>query len=185
MRKKRANSQHICIPAAICLPMLFAVIAMIWVGLICYECYRTGWPNNVFGIGVFCVLLSLTISVFTLRMGAWRVDIQANKVICKGILPKDTFEINYETCSICMDWHQQSGTTIWWICIFQGKFPPYKGKGTSNRINSIKIQPGFIRIMYSEEVYNTLLEVLPKKQKTALISARRAAGFEKNARIVF
>lgn len=30
--------------------------------------------------------------------------------------------------------------------------------------------------MYREDVYDTLIAVLPKKQKTALISAHRCAG---------
>ncbi len=173
--------RFMCVPVAVCLPIIFVLIALLWVGVVCYEGYCVGWQDasDVIAIGVFMEIMSLGIALFTLRMGTRRIELYEDRVVCKGVLPKDTFEIIYETSSVGMDWHQQSGSMVWWICIYKGRFPPYKGKGVSNRVNSIKIHPGFIRIMYSEEVYNAFLEVLPKMQKTALITAHRTAGLDK------
>ncbi len=172
--------RFMCIPLAICLPIIFLLISLLLAGVFCYVGYRVGWQNatDIIAVGAFLVIMSVGIALFTLRMGTRRIELYEDRVVCKGVLPKDTFEITYETSSVGMDWHQQSGSTVWWICIYQGRFPPYKGKGVSSRVNSIKIQPGFIRIMYSEEVYNAFLEVLPKKQKTALVTARRTAGLD-------
>lgn len=42
-------------------------------------------------------------------------------------------------------------------------------------MNSLKCKQGFIRIMFQEDIYDELMAVLPKKQKTALTTARRCA----------
>ena len=80
--------------------------------------------------------------------------------VCRIPFGKDV-EIVYDKCSVGFDYHIQNGNKIWWIYLCYGKMPPYKNPHLGNRINSIQCQPGFIRIMYREEVYNALIEVLP------------------------
>ena len=94
-------------------------------------------------------------------------------IVCKSLSPKSKFSMHYDECSVGMDFHTQSGVKVWWIYLCKGSLKAYK-KG--KQINSVKIQPGFVRIMYSDEIYQALLEVLPKKHQTALITAHRYAG---------
>ena len=78
-----------------------------------------------------------------------------------------------------MDYHLQRGCKVWWIYLCYGPGPKFDPKKPYNRMNSLKCKPGFIRIMYDDEVYQALIEVLPKKQHTALVTACRCAGVKK------
>ena len=93
-------------------------------------------------------------------------------------------QLEYSECNIGMDYHTQNGTKIWWIYLCYGSKPRYQTKGPTKRMNTLKCKPGFIRIMYREEVYDALISVLPKKQRIALETSRRCAGFEKQGRII-
>lgn len=171
-----------CVPIAIGLPAVFIAYFFICLG-ITYSCLM---DNDIGGVILFAffALLALSFMMYTFIPGIQRVQISPEKIICKGILQRQTFEIEYAKCNVGMDYHLQNGNQIWWIYLCYGNPPQYKGNNPSNRINTIKIRPGFVKIMYSDEVCDTLITVLPKKQKTSLITARRCAGFEKQGRIV-
>ena len=77
----------------------------------------------------------------------------------------------YDRCIVGMDYATTTGTTRWWIYLSYGPLPKYKGKSPANRINSLRTKPGFVRIQFYEEVYEALLQVLPKHQKVCLQSA--------------
>ena len=47
-------------------------------------------------------------------------------------------------------------------------------------MNAEKFKPGFIKMHYNDKVYDALLEVLPKQQRSALISAKKWADKAKN-----
>lgn len=106
------------------------------------------------------------------------IEIRNDSAVCYIPFHRN-FTINYEKCYIGFDYHKQNGRKIWWIYFCYGKMPPYKNPQLGNRINSLKCQPGFIRIMYRDEVYEALMEVLPQRQKTSLESARRHSQFNK------
>ena len=67
-----------------------------------------------------------------------------------------------------MDYATTTGSTNWWIYLSYGPLPKYKGNSPANRINSLRTNQEFVRIMYYEEVYEALLQVLPKHQKVCL-----------------
>ena len=92
------------------------------------------------------------------------------------ILPFKKLTMDYAKCSVGMDYSLLRGRKIWWIYLCYGKAPVFDPKKPRKRINSLRCKEGFIRIMLSDHVYHALLAVLPKKQKTLLISARRFAG---------
>lgn len=77
----------------------------------------------------------------------------------------------YDRCMVGMDYATTTGSTNWWIYLSYGPLPKYKGNSPANRINSLRTNQEFVRIMYYEEVYEALLQVLPKHQKVCLQSA--------------
>ena len=168
-----------CIPIAIGLPAIFGAYFFICLGC-AYSCYADQNTGGVI-LFIFFALVALVTAAYTLVPGIRRVQILPDKIRCLGLLPRHTFEMAYDTCTIGMDNHLQNGNPIWWIYLCNGAPRQYF---TTKKINGAKIQPGFIRIMYSDEVYEALLEVLPKKQRTSLITARRCSGFEKQGKII-
>ena len=178
-----------CMPIGVVLPIFFLTTTFLWIliGVFCGdEGTVDGRPVEYEGYimcGTFAVL-SLAFAIFTVQNTWWRIEIHQNIVVCKGLRPKDTFEMEYASSNIGFDYHAQNGNRIWWIYICSGPLYQYKSKNKKEQINAIKIKPGFIKIMYSDEVYNALLEVLPKKQSIRLETARRCAGFEKQGRII-
>lgn len=180
-----------CIPIAMGLPLIFCLYALFFVYFMVVHLdsfvNSAGEPDPVGGmlICVFGICGTIGLALYTAQNAWWRVEIYSEKIAFKGMLPKDTFEMEYEKCNVGMDYHAQNGQQVWWIYLCYGYPPKFKSKNTANRMNALKIRPGFIKIMYSDEVYDALLEVLPKKQKTGLTTARRCAGFEEQGKIIF
>jgi len=177
-----------CVPLSMGIPVIFGLCGLFWVPfLFNLDVFvnSKGEPAPQAGLilCIFAIVCSLSGVITTLSFAVKRVEIYSDRVICKGLFPKDTFELVYDTCNVGMDYHVQNGGKIWWIYFYSGSHPKYKTKNPANRINSIKIQPGFVRIMYDEELYQTLMETLPSKQCTALKSIRRYSGFEKQGKI--
>ena len=171
-----------CVPIAIGLPVICLVLL-----LLCLAIAAQCWiDRDTGGTVVFLILalLALGLAACTFVPGIRRVELYPEWIICKG-LPGQSFRMRYEDCRVGMDYHEQNGGKIWWVYLCQGEMPRYPKGNPANRINAVKIRPGFIRIMYSEEGYEALMEVLPKKQKTGLVTARRCAGFEKQGSILF
>ena len=139
-------------------------------------------PIYTFILSVLIFFYAILFPLFFFPSTLCLVEIKSDRIICHIPFHKNV-EIEYEKCYIGFDYHNQNGGKIWWIYFSYGKMPPYKNPQLGNRINSIKCQPGFVRIMYRDEVYNALLETLPPKQKTALEAARRHSGFEKQRKI--
>jgi hypothetical protein len=163
-----------CIPVAIMLPIFFFAGATIHAALLAWVISD---DMDIVGIA-YTGFMFIMCTVFTLALlspTGYSVTIHPNHIVCKSLTPKSKFSMQYDDCSIGMDFHTQSGIKVWWIYLCKGSLHAHK-KG--KQINSVKIQPGFIRIMYSDEVYQALIEVLPKKQQTALATARRYAGIQ-------
>ncbi len=172
-----------CVPIAIGLPIIFGVLMLIClVEGIFFEIVDE--PDGVV-VGIVCAVFSGILALGLLPAAIRRVEIGESIIICKALLSRDTFTLEYEKCNVGMDYHVQNGGKVWWIYLCYDYPLKYQSKSSVNRINSIKIHPGFIRIMYSDEVYDALLQVLPKRQRTGLITARRCAGFEKQGNIIF
>ena len=176
-------------PIAVSLPILFGIFGAFWfIPMMKLQVFvdSKGSPNPVGGLCVCLIFICVSwgIALFTLRNAGWRIEIMNDKIKCKGLFPKDTFEIDYTKSNVGMDYHVQNGNSIWWIYISSGTHPLYKAQNGQTKMNATNIRPGFIKIVYSEAVYDALLEVLPKKQRNGLISARRYAGFSKQGRIL-
>lgn len=104
--------------------------------------------------------------------GARYVLVEPSRLICKCPFRKDIV-MEYERCIVGMDYSEGISMTVWWIYLTYEPLPKYNPKIPANRINALKYKDGFVRIAYSDEVYEALLAVLPKKQKNALVSAYR------------
>lgn len=173
-----------CIPISAGLPLAFISISVVNLGLTWYYWINMHDIADVYmGIVIFAFCCVLAIATSFPSFG--RVELHEKKIVFKGFLPRDTFEMEYASCNIGIDYHCQYGRTIWWIYLCYGAHPRFRKGNKANRMNTLKIRPGFIKIMYSDEVYNTLISVLPKKQQIALETARRYANFEKQGKIVF
>ena len=172
-----------CIPISVGIPIAFFSLSIIQIGLTWYYWINMHDIKDIY-VGAVIFLLGSFLAIITSFPTFRRVELLQDKVICKGLFPHDTFEIEYERCNVGIDHHCQYGRKIWWICLYYGPHPKFKMPNKANRINTLKIEPGFIKIMYSDEVYYALLSKLPKKQKIALETSRRYAKFEKQGRIV-
>ena len=163
-----------CVPVAIVLPIFFFAGAIIHAALFAWVISDDMDIVGIAYTGFMCIMCT----VFTLALlspTGYSVTIHPDHIVCKSLTPNSKFSMHYNDCSVGMDFHTQSGMKVWWIYLCKGPLSAYK-KG--KQINSVKIQPGFARIMYSDEVYKALIEVLPKKHQNALISAHRYAGMD-------
>lgn len=172
-----------CIPISISLPIIFAIYLLIC-SFIAYSSICDGDIGNAI---LFFVLAftSLILALVTFVPSINRVEIGQNAITCLGFFSHNTFSLEYQKCNIGMDYHLQNGNKVWWIYLCYGYPTKYIGRNQSHHMNTVKIQPGFVKIMYSDEVYDALVAALPKKQKTSLTSARRCAGFEKQGSLFF
>lgn len=118
------------------------------------------------------ILMGLFGVVFVWSNCARYVLVEPSRLICKCPFRKDIV-MEYERCIVGMDYSEGISMTVWWIYLTYEPLPKYNPKIPANRINALKYKDGFVRIAYSDEVYEALLAVLPKKQKNALVSAYR------------
>lgn len=170
LSSKNKKHTYFCMPIALSLPVIFAAMAAF-----CYFTAYIYWENNhdlsrslsfvLFG------LLSLVMTICLTPTTVGRVEIHNDIILYKGLLPHSKFELEYAKCNVGMDYHKQGNRTIWWIYLCEGPVPQYNTQNSANRINAVKIRPGFIKIMYSADIYRVLMEVLPEPQKNALKTA--------------
>lgn len=164
-----------CMPIAIGIPMVCILFLLYWILLMIYI-----KQDNLHSLTILYVSLCVIIAGLTLPNAVRRIEIHKDKVVCKGLFPSQTYEIEYEKCNIGMDYSWRSGGKIWWIYICYGPPPRFKSVNSPNRMNAEKFKPGFIKMHYNDKVYDALLEVLPKQQRSALISAKKWADKAKN-----
>lgn len=163
-----------CTPIGIVLPIVFIIGILIWSFLMAQI------PEGTFILfAIINIFLDLIILIYITNTVFRRVELYSNRIVCKGLLPSQTYEIEYEKCNIGMDYSWRSGGKIWWIYICYGPAPRFKSASSLNRMNSVKFKPGFIKMHYNDKVYNALLEVLPKQQRSALIYAKKWADKDK------
>lgn len=180
----QSKKSYLCVPIGLGLPCIFFVLTGVCVYSALWARNIAPAQNDVVLIFYTFAFLSLLFAVVLFEKAVWRVEVYQDSIVCKGLMPHHTFSLEYEKCTIGMDWHKQNGNKIWWIYLCYGYKPTYQSKNPANRINAMKCQPGFIRIMFSEEVYDALLLVLPRKQRIALETSRRCAGFDKQGKII-
>ena len=165
-----------CIPGSRMIPLisLLGTCLMIYNS---YMCFTEG--EKVAGIVSFlCATFCFVFFIWCWDRTMWKVHIHEKSVVCKAPFEKDIV-MEYENCTIGVDYHLVANGKCWWIYFCQGKPPVFDPKKNYKRMNSLKCKQGFIRIAYQEEIYYALLGVLPKKQKTALITAVRCARLDK------
>lgn len=182
MTMLQGKKTYLCIPIGLGLPIVFLLLTVLSIVMTLWV-IQVG-QNDVAPIFGILALLAFSIAVVSFVNTTQRVEIQSGAIVCKGLLPRSTFSIEYDKCTIGMDWHKQNGNLIWWIYICNGHMPVYRNNNPHNRINALRCRPGFIRIMYRDDVYEALISVLPKKQKVALETSRRFSGFDKQGKII-
>lgn len=171
------------VPGAFVIPITCLLTSFVFVSLMVFCFYNRQINPLIFCECALFVVGGIIGFIFSSQQSMCSVVLYDDRVLCKIPFSKNV-ELVYDKCYIGVDYHVQNGGKIWWIYFSYGKMPPYKNSHLGNRINSIKCQPGFVRIMYRDEIYEALLEVLPEKQKTALVSVMRCSGFEKKGRII-
>ena len=98
------------------------------------------------------------------------VYLYPNHLVCTRPFRKSVV-LYCDCCMVGMDYATTTGSTNWWIYLSYGPLPKYKGNSPANRVNSLRTNQEFVRIMYYEKVYEALLQVLPKHQRVCLQSA--------------
>lgn len=182
MTMLQGKKTYLCVPIGLGLPIVFLLLTVLSIVMTLWV-IQVG-QNDVAPIFCAFALLAFFIAVVSFVNATQRVEIQGEAIVCKGLLPRSAFSIEYDKCTIGMDRHKQNGNLIWWIYICNGHMPVYRNNNPHNRINAQRCRPGFIRIMYRDDVYEALISVLPKKQKVALETSRRFSGFDKQGKII-
>ena len=161
-----------CVPGAIALPIIFFACGIVWIILAAHM----NLCDDIGGILVTIIMISLSwgFAIFLLPYCMRRVEIYKDKIVCKSIFPSQTYEIEYEKCNLGIDYSWARHGTVWWLYICYGQPPRFKSTSL-DRIAATKYRPGFIKFHYSEELYNALLEVLPKQKRYSLMSAKKWA----------
>lgn len=161
-----------CMPMARVVPMMFLLAIVIWVAMISY--YKDWGNEGIIPFTIAYILLCLVGVFFTLPYAMRRVEIYKDKIVCKGLFPSQTYEIEYEKCNLGINYSWTRNGNIWWLYICYGQPPKFKSTSL-DRIAALKFRPGFIKMHYSEDVYSALLEVLPKQKRYSLMSAKKWA----------
>lgn len=164
------SKKYWCSPAAV-LPLIFAV-SFVFFLMVPYIEYRRGFtmePMEWLYWGCF-LIISLSVAIWTNRIGGRYVLICPKRIICKALFCRDIV-IEYDKCNIGIDYSNNKGCRQWWIYLSYIPYPPFKKDAYYNRINSRYCKQGFIRIMYNDDIYQALMDVLPKKQRIALAAS--------------
>lgn len=171
-----------CMPAFMGYPVVMSIGALVYVYILLHPNINwvnaAGEPDPLGGKLLMggLLVLGLVAVLTSLHLALWRVELQSDRVICRGMFPWETFEIPYESCNVGFEYHKAGERTFWWLYICEGTPPRYPAGDHRKRIASEKIRPGFIKLTYSDEVCEALLEVLPKQQRNYLTSAKRFRG---------
>lgn len=179
----KTSKKFFSVPGGLYFPIIAIVGTLFFIWVIIGETSSEQCSPFVIFFSVSWIVFEIVMLKITAPYAMSVVEIRNDSVVCRIPFYKNVV-IEYDKCFIGFDYHNQNGGKIWWIYLCYGQMPPYKNSQLGNRINSLKCQPGFVRIMYRDKVYEALMEVIPQKQKTALESARRYSGFEKQGRII-
>lgn len=159
-----------------------------------FPSFPGGWSLILFfAVGiVFCIWLIgfcysqgesylIPVCVLWIFGCVWVIYISFSRCACyirlsctylECIYPFKKITLRYSECTVGMDYSWVRGSKLWWIYLCYGPAPRFAPNAV-NRINAMRCKEGFVRILYCEQVYEELLKVLPKKQATALITAKR------------
>jgi len=164
------------VPGSAFIPIVL-FFGVLFYGYMIVECIHSNQLVIMCGFALF-LIFNIILGIYTIPQTLCTIEITNEHII--AVIPfYRKIVLEYDKCTVGFDYHVQNGKKRWWIYLCYGNKPPYKGKSQSNRINSLRCRQGFVRILYREDVYNALLEVLPKRQYTALKSSHRCAGLEK------
>lgn len=162
-----------CVPGASIFPAI-SIFGLIFCGYCGYVCFAEGETGTGFIFAGYSICL-IAFLIWCWDRTMWKVQIKPDSVVCSAPFCKDII-IEYNKCTIGVDYHLQGTNKVWWIYLSDGKQPVYESNNPHSRMNSLKCCSGFIRLMYRQEIYDTFVELLPKKQKNALVTAARCAG---------
>ena len=87
-----------CTPIGRVIPIIFIICILIWIYLMMHL------RQEVFILfAIINILLDLIMIVYTAKTVVRRVELYSDKIVCKGLLPSQTYEIEFEKCNIGMD----------------------------------------------------------------------------------
>lgn len=110
-----------------------------------------------------CILVSIILTRILCRY----VLLYPDHIVCRGLFSQKIV-MDYSKCYVGVDYGNHQNGKTWWIYLSYEPYPPFKKGAYYNRINAQYCKQGFIRTMYRDEVYQALMKVLPKKQRTML-----------------
>lgn len=163
----KMKKRFFCTPISFGIPIVFLVGSLCWVYLLLMIS-----DDDLLPIGISMIAIGLIMVVITLSLSVRRVELHPDRIVCKGWLPRHTYELEYLKCNVGMDYSWANGRKVWWIYLCYGPPPRYSSKSL-DRISTEKYRPGFIKMHYREDFYNALLEVLPERQRRGLTSAQK------------
>lgn len=177
----RKSNRYQCIPVAKWLAIVFGFILLIYAALLVFL-YSPRYSEHVIQPStkeeaILCVCGYAVIGAGIVGCFIWSIIscsryiiLENDRLLCKALFRK-SIVLEYSKCNVGIDYSYNSSSVFWWIYFSIGPLPKYNPKIPVNRVNAIKYSDSFVRIMYSDELYSALLEVLPKKQRTALTCA--------------
>lgn len=157
-----------CTPMTLGVPVILALGILEWIWIQYFYVKDEKMLPLTWGFISFALIMIACFLPATAR----RVEIYETKIVCKCLLPFQTYELEYSKCTVGLDYHITNNGKQWWIYLCYGPPKRFSSPTAFKRINAVKFRPGYIKMHYTDKVYEALLEVLPKNQRTALASSK-------------
>ena len=168
--KKNKTTRFSSVPdAKLLIPLWIVPLPVFIYGVI--DSSRTG-QNGAIPLLILIIVVDIIALFFSIRNAIAYIELKEQHLECKVLFQKKII-MKYDSCAVGMDYSVIRGRKLWWIYLCYGQLPKYPLNNPQNRINALKCKQGFVRIVYREDVYNALVDTLPKKQRNALISSQR------------
>lgn len=83
-------------------------------------------------------------------------------------------KLEYNMCIVGMGFSFSTSKKVFWIYFRdQSEQKTYLSQHPPKKINEERCRTGFVRIMYREDLYNTIIDLLPKKHRVALETSKK------------
>ena len=83
-------------------------------------------------------------------------------------------KLEYNMCIVGMSFSSSTSKKVFWIYFQdQNEQKTCLSQHPPKKINEERCRNGFVRIMYREDLYNTIIDLLPKRHRVALETSKR------------
>ena len=158
-----------CIPGAAFLSWFFSFAVLIYL-VSAYWAVMDGQVDAAYCIVVFAAV-TLSFLIWQWKRTVWNVLIFEHGVVCRALFCRPIF-ISFDDCRVGFGYHIQGSGKVWWIYLCDSR-SRFDTRFLCNKINTLKCEDGFIRIIYRQDLFAELMDRLPRQHRETLLSEKR------------